>query len=174
MTYQYTKWIENFISEFHVCLLRHVGFVYCAILGTLKIPTPTTHDKGAILNMIQSLISCFWFQVKMNLLWLFAVTSLYSPLASPHEIQEEKCLDIEEVTPKRYFYYNKKSLPIILEASDRRTHQLATHIFYIFIREVLGYAKVKMNVQVDNFNIESIIKRLSEYSDQNVDVIGEG
>ncbi|XP_057666874.1 uncharacterized protein LOC130900347 [Diorhabda carinulata] len=78
-----------------------------------------------------------------------------------------KCLDIPEVTPKRFFVTGGKSLDINLETSTRPTHLLATHIFYIFATEVLGYPRVTMTVMEDYFNIEVIMERLSSYSATN-------
>ncbi|CAH1117481.1 unnamed protein product [Phaedon cochleariae] len=84
--------------------------------------------------------------------------------------EEEKCIkDEEEVYPKKYFQYleNEKSLTINLDTSNRITHQLSTHIFYIYVKEVLGYPKVNITFNEDHFQIESAIERLSDYVDRN-------
>ncbi|CAG9862835.1 unnamed protein product [Phyllotreta striolata] len=81
--------------------------------------------------------------------------------------QQQKCLNIEEVYPKKYFIKENvaQSLMINIESSTRMTHLLASHIFYIFAKEVLGYTKLNINIHEDNFQILNVMERLSDYSD---------
>lgn len=74
------------------------------------------------------------------------------------------CLFFAEVIPKKYFHIKSKSLTIKLETSSRMTHQLSTQLFYIFLKEVMGYSKIEINMQEDYFQIEPVIERLWDYT----------
>ena len=51
---------------------------------------------------------------------------------------------------------------IILETSDRVTHQLATHAFAIFVRDVLGYEDVAiLRESLNSFNKTTVLERLA-------------
>ncbi|VEN45528.1 unnamed protein product, partial [Callosobruchus maculatus] len=75
---------------------------------------------------------------------------------------EDKCLDDAEVTPKKYFNFNGSSQWIKVDTSSRVTHQLVSHIFYIYVKEVLGYPKILINQYEDDFQIEYVMERLSD------------
>ncbi|KAJ8951813.1 hypothetical protein NQ318_019786 [Aromia moschata] len=107
--------------------------------------------------------------IKMKFVWLLTVYLLGNPSLAV-EKTEKKCLDIPEVSPKKYLLVDNQYVPIVLETSSRLTHLLSTHVFYIIAKEVLGYPEVKINVREDNFHIENVIKRLSEYYNKNVTV----
>lgn len=66
--------------------------------------------------------------------------------------------------PKKYVHYDDAFQNITLETSSRVTHQLATHIFEIFLKEVLGYADVEVIKHEDNFQVEGVITRLSDFA----------
>lgn len=70
-------------------------------------------------------------------------------------------LFVAEVNPKRYVHYDSKSLNMTLEVSDRATQQLATQIYKIILQEVLGYPRVEIVPQDDDFNLTKIYERLS-------------
>ncbi|KAL1491180.1 hypothetical protein ABEB36_011819 [Hypothenemus hampei] len=75
----------------------------------------------------------------------------------------DKCLtDLPEVNPRQYFYFNGTSMDIIIETSERVTHQLSTWVFYYFIKEVVGYSKLKVVTGRDDFIIEDVIQRLTD------------
>lgn len=63
--------------------------------------------------------------------------------------------------PKKYLYYEGKSLNITLEVSHRITHQLTTNVFKIFLQEVLGYPKVEIVRQENHFQVVEAIERLA-------------
>lgn len=69
---------------------------------------------------------------------------------------------VSEVNPKKYFFMKGASLDIKIETSDRITHQLSTYVFYYFLHEVVGYAKVKVIYRPDNFTISNVIQRLTD------------
>lgn len=72
---------------------------------------------------------------------------------------------IAEVHPKKYYSHNGTSLNITILVSDRLTHRLTTQVFYIFLKEVLGYTQVELVQYDDNFQVESVIEKLTDYSD---------
>lgn len=53
------------------------------------------------------------------------------------------------------------SLNLTVEASNRPTHQIISHIFKIFTQEVLGYPNVDVINIVDDFDVDEIVTRLS-------------
>lgn len=74
----------------------------------------------------------------------------------------ERCLkNISEVNPKNYLHYEKQSLNITLEVSNRVSHQLITHMFKILLQEYLGYPKVEIKYHENQSDPETIIARLS-------------
>ncbi|XP_060518097.1 receptor-type guanylate cyclase gcy-13-like isoform X2 [Cylas formicarius] len=97
----------------------------------------------------------------MNIFWFLIVESL---IFLSFVAGEEKCLKhLPEVNPKKYFHLDGRSLDIVIEMSNERiTHQLSTWIFYIFIKEVIGYSKVHISSRWDNFDIESVMERLMD------------
>lgn len=83
-----------------------------------------------------------------------------------------RCLtSIDEVNPKRYVHYDSKSLNMTLEVSDRATQQLATQIYKIILQEVLGYPRVEIVPQDDDFNLTKIYERLSGSLDDTGSII---
>ncbi|XP_050310160.1 retinal guanylyl cyclase 2-like isoform X2 [Anthonomus grandis grandis] len=76
---------------------------------------------------------------------------------------EKRCLvNYPEVHPKKYFHMQGKSLNITIEMSNRVTHQLATWVFYYYIKEILGYTRLNIIVQRDDFDVEAVLKRLTD------------
>ncbi|XP_067007078.2 uncharacterized protein [Anabrus simplex] len=72
-----------------------------------------------------------------------------------------RCLtDVEEVNPKRFLHYRGQILTIRLETSGRLTHRLSTHVFRIFLEEVLGYPNITIVQHKDNFNESQAVERL--------------
>jgi len=66
------------------------------------------------------------------------------------------------VSPKRYTIYEKKQLPLVLETPyGRMTQILATHVFQIFLTEVLGYDQVKIRYFDNDNDVSKIFKRLA-------------
>ena len=53
-------------------------------------------------------------------------------------------------------------LPMTLEASERITHQLTSHVFAIFLRQVLGYVNVSVVSRRDAFNVSAVLSRLAD------------
>ncbi|XP_030749572.1 atrial natriuretic peptide receptor 2-like isoform X2 [Sitophilus oryzae] len=81
-------------------------------------------------------------------------------------VKEERCLtNFSEVYPKKYFHWQGQSLDVVIETSDRITHQLTSWIFYYFTKEVLGYSRVKVVNQSDDFDIERAIEKLTDKID---------
>nr|CAD7426195.1 unnamed protein product [Timema monikensis] len=91
------------------------------------------------------------------LLWTLLVIMV---LMSPLVITADRCLkNYPEVNPKRYLHFEGHILDIQLETSPRVTHQMITHIFKIFLEEVLGYPHVGIKQQ-DYFNTSEVFERL--------------
>jgi len=63
--------------------------------------------------------------------------------------------------PTRHFYYNSTSLPIIIETSDRPSHQLVSRLLKILLTEVLGYSQVQLKHGYNSMNVTHILKRIS-------------
>lgn len=96
----------------------------------------------------------------MNWLWLLLIKLTLFSLAIS---DDGRCLtDYPEVHPKKYFHLEGRSLDIVIETSERVTHQLSTWVFYYFIKEVLGYSKIKIIHKPDDFQIENVIDRLTD------------
>ncbi|CAH0390440.1 unnamed protein product [Bemisia tabaci] len=75
-----------------------------------------------------------------------------------------KCLtDIKDVEPKRYLNYGDHVQGIRIETSDRITHQLASHVFKIFLDDVLGYEPSAEIVYEPDYldDTTAIVERLS-------------
>nr|CAD7396592.1 unnamed protein product [Timema poppensis] len=91
------------------------------------------------------------------LVWTLLVIMV---LMSPLVITADRCLkNYPEVNPKRYLHFEGHILDIQLETSPRVTHQMITHIFKIFLEEVLGYPHVGIKQQ-DYFNTSEVFERL--------------
>ncbi|KAH1013429.1 atrial natriuretic peptide receptor 2 [Dendroctonus ponderosae] len=96
----------------------------------------------------------------MNRLWLLLMSLVFIAAASSNT---DRCLtDYPEVNPKKYFDYNGTSLEIKIETSDRMTHQLSTWVFYYFIKEVVGYAKIKVVHERDDFQTMDVLRRMTD------------
>ncbi|CAH1133811.1 unnamed protein product [Ceutorhynchus assimilis] len=100
----------------------------------------------------------------MNWLWLLLTGLTLISFASSADLSlSDRCLiDLPDVNPKKYFHILGKSLEIKIETSHRVTHQLSTWVFYYFIKEVLGYTKIKIIYRPDNFEVQDVIKRLTD------------
>ncbi|KAK9754400.1 Receptor family ligand binding region [Popillia japonica] len=81
--------------------------------------------------------------------------------AFPTTSAREKCLKLEQEVPNRYIHFEGMSLNLTVEASNRPTHQIISHIFKIFTQEVLGYPNVDVINIVDDFDVDEIVTRLS-------------
>ncbi|KAK9870582.1 hypothetical protein WA026_008145 [Henosepilachna vigintioctopunctata] len=78
----------------------------------------------------------------------------------------KKCYeDKPEMNAKKYPYYKNQPVTIKIDTSNRITHQLNSHVFRIFLQEILGYPRVELSYYEDNFNITKSIERLSGYHD---------
>lgn len=73
---------------------------------------------------------------------------------------------IPEVNPRRFFQVENDIHNITLETSDRPGHQLVTHVFSIFLHEVLGYESVYISTYPDYFNASATLNRLAEHYDE--------
>ncbi|XP_063228981.1 atrial natriuretic peptide receptor 2-like [Bacillus rossius redtenbacheri] len=92
------------------------------------------------------------------LVWTLVAVALLSPTPAAHG----RCLkDVPEVNPKRYFRYADQTLDIIVETSRRVSHRLATHVFKLFLEEVMGYPRVVVVDQGDDFDSQLVYDRLS-------------
>jgi len=69
-------------------------------------------------------------------------------------------LDFAEVQPKRFLFYRGQTLAVTLESSLRPAHMVLTRAFSIFLKEVLGYAYVKVIDRDDNYNSTVAIEGL--------------
>lgn len=74
----------------------------------------------------------------------------------------EKCLNIPDPGVTRYPYHKNSPFTIKIDTSNRITHQLSSHVFRIFLHEVLGYSRVEVSYYDDYFNVLSTVDRLSE------------
>lgn len=75
-----------------------------------------------------------------------------------------QCLRLPEVTPKRFVNFQGQTIELTLGASDRVVHRLVTHVFQIFLSEVLGYPGVQI-VRTKDTSIAGIFEDLSENFD---------
>lgn len=68
-----------------------------------------------------------------------------------------------DVEPKRYLNYGDHVQGIRIETSDRITHQLASHVFKIFLDDVLGYEPSAEIVYEPDYldDTTAIVERLS-------------
>ncbi|RZF34812.1 hypothetical protein LSTR_LSTR012181 [Laodelphax striatellus] len=64
--------------------------------------------------------------------------------------------------PARHLMSNGEIIKFRMEMSQRVTHQLITHIFAIYVREVLGYQGVELTQARDSFNVTHYLQRLTE------------
>ena len=64
--------------------------------------------------------------------------------------------------PKRFVSYEGQTIELTLGTSDRVTHRLVTHVFKIFLREVLGYPDVRI-VEAREPNVFAAFDSLSQY-----------
>ena len=64
---------------------------------------------------------------------------------------------------KRHFYYKGQNLPIVIETSDRVSHELSSNILWILLKEVLGYdrAVIQRHRNYNNINASKILNRLA-------------
>nr|CAD7258606.1 unnamed protein product [Timema shepardi] len=101
-------------------------------------------------------VVCTEIPIDMLVWTLLVIMVLMSPLV----ITADRCLkNYPEVNPKRYLHFEGHILDIQLETSPRVTHQMITHIFKIFLEEVLGYPHVGIKQQ-DYFNTSEVFERL--------------
>ncbi|KRT86135.1 protein kinase [Oryctes borbonicus] len=80
---------------------------------------------------------------------------------SPAVTGNRKCLKLPQEVPRRYIHYEGVSLNLTIESSNRPTHQIISYIFKIFVQEMLGYPNVNVIDIVDDFDVDSIVTRLS-------------
>ncbi|KAL1123962.1 hypothetical protein AAG570_001732 [Ranatra chinensis] len=87
--------------------------------------------------------------------------TLIDQTPSPHK----NCLGEKAVYPRKYMSYNGSIQRLVLGTSSRVTQQLATHLGYIFLREVLGYPDVDIffdtQVRRQYFNNTNVLTRLT-------------
>ncbi|XP_031356046.1 receptor-type guanylate cyclase gcy-22-like [Photinus pyralis] len=94
-----------------------------------------------------------------RLLGLLCMTFAALPFV---ETAYNKCLvNRTEVNPKRFLHYEGRFLNITLEMSNSISHKLSTHVFKIFLQEVLGYPNVEIYPEDDNLDVEEVMDRLS-------------
>lgn len=74
-----------------------------------------------------------------------------------------QCLRLPEVIPKRFVNYQGQTMDLTLGASDRVGHRLVSHVFQIFLNEVLGYPGIQI-IRTDEKNIEETYDNLSDIS----------
>ncbi|XP_076270946.1 uncharacterized protein LOC143202875 isoform X1 [Rhynchophorus ferrugineus] len=101
----------------------------------------------------------------MICVWVVFIYAALMSLTGAQE-KEKKCLTTyPEVNPKKYIHYEGKSLDIVIDTSERITHQLSTWVFYYFIKEIIGYSKVKIVEQRDHFDIERSIQKVTDIAE---------
>ena len=66
-----------------------------------------------------------------------------------------------EVHQKRFIFYEGKSTELVIEVSERVTHQILTEIFRIHIMEYLGYYKVRVVHFADDMNLTNRLETLA-------------
>ncbi|XP_014251648.1 receptor-type guanylate cyclase gcy-19-like [Cimex lectularius] len=91
-------------------------------------------------------------EVKFLILFLFLQTAA--------ALKNESCLNGPEVNPKRFVTTKGVPIPLTLGVTNRITHKLATHVFMIFLKEILGYDTVVIK-NVTHDNITAIFEGLS-------------
>ncbi|KAK9510835.1 hypothetical protein O3M35_005535 [Rhynocoris fuscipes] len=77
------------------------------------------------------------------------------------------CLQLPEVNPKRYITARSSTVQLRIGVSNRPIHQLTTEVYYIFVKEVLGYASVSIHQYQSTNNLTEIFHRLSSNSLEN-------
>ncbi|KAH7976573.1 hypothetical protein HPB52_016328 [Rhipicephalus sanguineus] len=83
--------------------------------------------------------------------------------------QQENCFKkgVEQPEPApRIMYVNGRAHNIVVETSQRPTHQLVTHMFYIMVTELLGYRDVDI-LTTSSIDPESSLQRLTGCVDLN-------
>ncbi|XP_039299977.1 uncharacterized protein LOC111045716 isoform X1 [Nilaparvata lugens] len=81
---------------------------------------------------------------------------------TPNLPKRIQCLQNTVDVPARHLMSNGEIIKFRMEMSQRVTHQLVTHIFAIYVQEVLGYQGVELLVSRDNFNTTHYLSRLTE------------
>ncbi|KAL3282262.1 hypothetical protein HHI36_005453 [Cryptolaemus montrouzieri] len=76
----------------------------------------------------------------------------------------------DEINAKRYPYYKNNPVTIIIDTSDRITHQLSSFAFKIFVQEVLGYPRVEVFYYEDHFDYVSTVDRLSDQENLSIPI----
>ncbi|KAK3086705.1 hypothetical protein FSP39_022204 [Pinctada imbricata] len=67
-----------------------------------------------------------------------------------------------DVVHKRQFYYNGKSLTIMLEGSRRVSQNITNYVLKILLLEVVGYSRVEIHEELqDSLNTTAILDRLA-------------
>lgn len=67
---------------------------------------------------------------------------------------------------KRQFYFNAKTLTIMLESSGRISHDITNNILKILLEEVVGYSRVEVQQEHgQSFNASLILNRLQGCSE---------
>ncbi|KAL8610364.1 hypothetical protein ACOMHN_041178 [Nucella lapillus] len=64
---------------------------------------------------------------------------------------------------RHYFYHNGHELPLVVETSGRVSHQIASHILHILLKDVLCYHSVVLlhQPQYDVINASAVLDRLA-------------
>lgn len=70
------------------------------------------------------------------------------------------CLSAE-VIPKKYPRILGHTSDVMLETSGRPLHIITTEIFKIFLIEVLGFAGVTVFENDDDFDLDTVIRRIT-------------
>lgn len=62
-----------------------------------------------------------------------------------------------------YFYHNGHELPLVLENSNRDSHQVANHILKIILKDILCYHSIDIRHQsyYDNVNASAALDRIT-------------
>lgn len=71
-----------------------------------------------------------------------------------------RCLNSSPVIYKRHLFYHGESKPIILENSQRESHNITNQILKILLEEVVGYESVEIRTK-DSMNATAIMNRIS-------------
>lgn len=77
-----------------------------------------------------------------------------------------ECLNTSAVVQKRQFYFNAKTLTIMLESSGRISHDITNNVLKILLEEVVGYSRVEVQQEHgQSYNASLILNRLQGCSD---------
>ncbi|KAK2703017.1 uncharacterized protein LOC136042185 isoform X2 [Artemia franciscana] len=102
--------------------------------------------------------------LRMRKLFTVIIWRFLFLLVTTSALLESSCIrsQTDVLSMSRSLVWCDQKRTIMLETSDRVTHQLATHAFAIFVRDVLGYEDVAiLRESLNSFNKTTVLERLA-------------